>query len=299
MARLFKRECSVTIAQPLDSSQLNVVDLPPNALVIEHLRVMFNIEKNLGKEPNKGQVEIFNLSEQSRGEMKSTPLYVRVDAGYDGNLQRLFTGDVRSGGVGHARLGVDWKTHLELGDGERAFRFARVNRSYRGGVDARTAVVEIARSMGVVATFTSDTAKILRSQYAAGLTLQGPAQRELSRILAPHGLEWSIQDGRLQVIKTGEVRSDEAVLISEAAGMIGVPDFGAPEKKGGLPPLIVRTLLQPQVTPGGRIVLESESIRGVYRVERVKHVGDTHGDDWFTEIEAKATTGRVLSWQRA
>lgn len=301
MPRLFKRECSVTVARPLNASQLNVVDLPPNATVIENLRVTFRVEKNLGKEPNTAEVCVYNLSEHSRGEMQRVPLYVRVDAGYDGQVQRLFTGDLRPGSGKSMRTGVDWETRLELGDGERAYRFARVSRSYRGGVDARTAVAELAKSMGAVATFTSDTARLLRSQYASGLTLQGPAHRELTRILAPHGLEWSIQDGRLQVILTQEVRPDQAIVVSQAHGMIGVPELAAPEKKGGPPILTVRKLLDPQLTPGGRISLESENIRGVFRVERVVHVGDTHGDDWHSEIEAKEQTSArasTLTWER-
>lgn len=298
MSRLFKRGCSVTIASPLTSSQLSVVDVPPNATVIEDLHVTFRVEKNLGKEPNKAELQIFNLSAHSRSEAQKLPLYVRIDAGYDGELQRLFAGDLRPGSGKSARVGVDWETRLELGDGERAFRFARVNRSYRGGVDARTAVAEIAKALGVVVTFTSDTSKVLRAQYASGLTLQGLAQRELSRILAPHGLEWSIQDGRLQVIKTDEVRADQAILVSQATGMTGVPEFGTPEKKGTPPPIVVRTLLKPQVTPGGRIALESENITGVFKVTRVTHVGDTHGSDWHSEIEAKQTPSRVLPWVR-
>lgn len=302
MPRLFKRGCSVTVARPLAASQLNVVDLPPNGIVIQDLRVTFKVEKTLGKEPNTAEVCIYNLSEQSRGEMQRIPNYVRVDVGYDGQLQRLFTGDLRPGSGKSMRRGVDWETRLELGDGERAYRFARLNRSYRAGVDARTAVAEVAKSMGAAVTFTSDTAKILRAQYAGGLTLQGPAHRELSRILAPHGLEWSIQDGRVFVLKSHEVRPDQAIVVSQATGMIGVPEFGAPEKKGAAPPLVVRTLLNPTLSPGGRISLESEKIRGVFRVERILHQGDTHGADWFSEIEAKAQTSAragAVTWERA
>lgn len=298
MPRLFKRGCAVTVARPLSENQLNVVDLPPNAMVIENLRVTFKVEKHLSKDPNTAEVCVYNLSEHSRGDLQRVPLYVRIDAGYDGQLQRLFTGDLRPGSGKSTRQGVDWETRLELGDGERAFRFARVSRSYRAGIDARTAVVEIAKAMGAVVTFTSDTAKLLRAQYAGGLTLQGPAHRELSRILAPHGLEWSIQDGRLQVIHTQEVRPDTAIVVSQGTGMIGVPEFGTPERKGAPPLLTVRTLLNPQLTPGGRISLESESIRGVFRIERVTHVGDTHGDDWHSEIEGKQPASRVLAWQR-
>ena len=301
MARLFKRACAVTVARPLSQSQLTVVDLPPNATVIENLRAAFRVEKNLGSEPNSAEVWLYNLAEQTRGEMQRVPLYVRIDAGHDGQLQRLFTGDLRPGSGKSQRRGVLWETKLELGDGERAYKYARLNRSYRGGVDARTAINEIAKSMGAAVTFTTDTAQVLRAQYTSGLTLHGPAHRELSRILAPHGLTWSMQDGRLQVIRSTEVRPDQAILVSQSTGMIGVPEYGTPEKKGSPPTLHVKMLLHPGLTPGGRIKVEAESVQGTFRIERVVHAGDTHGDEWYSEVEAKAQVSArsaQLGWVR-
>ncbi len=282
MARLFRRLAAVTLAKPLTGKFFGQ---QPNAIVVTDLRIQFSIEKSLEREPNSAHVTITNLAERSRAEVQQRPVWIRLDAGYDGQLERVFEGDLFHGES--MRESADWETKLQVNDGGRAFRFARVSRSYGAGVDAYTALREAAKAMGLEARFSPQAALELRAQYASGLVLQGPARMELDKVLAPYGMSWSIQDGRLQVLRAGEYRTEEPILISQDTGMVGVPDYGSPEKKGQSPSLTVKTLLQPSVTPGGRVQVASRQIRGTFRVERVVHEGDTHGETWHTTIEAK------------
>ena len=47
----------------------------------------------------------------------------------------------------------------------------------------------------------------------------------------------------------------------------------------------VTSLLQPLIEPGGYVQIKSKSINGeFFRVEEVTHVGDTHGNDWHTNL---------------
>lgn len=291
MARLFKREARVTIARPFrgdvsSSAARRFFAQAPNAVVVEGLRVQFRVEKNLASEPNTCDVTITNLAERTRGEVQDRPLYVRVDAGYDGELQRLFTGDLRwSNSV---RNGADWETTLQLGDGARAFAFGRVNRSFRGGVTARTAVVEAADALGLTVKLSARAEAELQSQFAGGLSLIGLARDTLDQVLTPFGMSWSIQDGRLQILLADEARPEAPVLISQDTGMIGSPEFGAPETKGKKPILKFKTLLHPELTPGTLVSVQSATINGRFRCERVAHMGDSRGREWYTEVEAKA-----------
>jgi hypothetical protein len=135
------------------------------------------------------------------------------------------------------------------------------------------------------------------TEMLGGETLSGRASTELTRVLKPHNASWSVQDGRLQILRGDAARPGTALLVSQDTGMIGVPEYGAPQaaattaagktKKGKAPVLTVRTLLYPTVTPGGLIKVESRAVRGIFRVERVVHTGDTFGADWTTTIEAK------------
>ncbi len=278
--RLFKRAVAITIARP----QSYFIQAP-NAVVVTNLRVVFNIEKTLGKDPNTCEVKIYNLAERTRGEVQAKPLHVRVDAGYDGQVERLFAGDLRF--AQSKRLPVDWETCLQVADGDRAHRFARVSRSYKAGVDVKAAIGEVAKSMGLKVPKSVAEARELAAQFTTGLSLHGPSQAELEKLLKPHGFSHSIQDGRLQILKGDAAHPGQAIVISQDSGMVGSPAFGAPEKKSGKRLLTVKTLLKPAVFPGGLIKVESLEISGVFRCERVVHSGDTHGSEWYTTIEAK------------
>lgn len=256
-----------------------------DATVVRNLRVTFQIEKHLGSEPNTCDVSLFNLAPTTRYQLQQKPLKVQLDAGYDGQPHRLFVGDLRWSEP--VRDSVDWELKMQLGDGERATRHARVNRSYRSGVTSRDAVVEVARAMGLEVPDDVLESVALRAEFASGLTLQGPASRELTRVLARHGLEWSIQDGRLQILAPDDVRPDQALVISQEAGMIGSPEYGSPPEKGKPAPITIRCLLYPQINPGSRVQVKSRTISGFFKVQRVTHAGDTHGADWTTEVECR------------
>lgn len=278
--RLYKRNVRVTLARPTGFFEQE----PNSAIQVTGLRVAFEIEKSLRDDPNTARVTITNLAERTRAEVQRKPLYVRLEAGYDGNLERLASGDVL-----HARslrAGPDWHTEIQIGDGLRALRFARVNRSFKGGTNALAVVKEAARALGL--TFRASTAveRELRAQYASGVVLDGSAADVMRRTLAPFGVSWSIQDGRLQILLPDEVRVDTSeILVSQDTGMIGSPEFGDPPRPGAPPVLTIKTLLYPTIAPGGRVRVDSRSAKGSFKVQRARHYGDTHGRDWYTEAE--------------
>lgn len=47
----------------------------------------------------------------------------------------------------------------------------------------------------------------------------------------------------------------------------------------------VKSLLQPLIEPGSFVQLKTKSILGeFFRVEKLTHSGDTHGNEWHTEL---------------
>lgn len=262
----------------------------PNGIEITKLRVQFKVEKTLDKEPNTCELQISNLAEGTRANLCKKPLIVRVDAGHeeDGGARHLFAGDLRYGWS--KQDGTDWVTTLQLADGSRAFQHARVNRSYKAGTSVLTAVRDAARSMGLDLPKDVLVSDDLQRAFASGVQLYGSSADELTRLLAPFGYGWSIQNGRLSVLKDDEVNTNRALVISQDTGLLGSPEFGAPEKDGKPPTLTIRTLLYPQLTPGGMLSVQSKSVNGIFRAERVTHTGDSHGDDWVTEVEAKPSS---------
>ncbi len=282
MTTLFNRSVSLTLAEYVDGS---FSQTKPNAVVVRDLRAYFVVEKSLEDTPNTCEITVNNLAEETRTFLQKRPLHVRLDAGYADQLSRLFSGDAI---LAHSRRdGTEWLSKLQIRDGGRAHRHARVRRSYKTKVDARTALRDVAESMGLKLPKSLDDVKELLAKFQSGLVLDGPSAEQMTRLLDPYDRQWSIQDGSLQVLASGETRGGEAILISQSTGMIGSPDRSSPKKEKEGPTLTVETLLDPRLTPGCRIKVESRSVSGVFRVERVRHVGDTHGQQWTTTVEAK------------
>lgn len=285
----FHRKAAVTLTKPVPDSFFHVDG--NNSIVITDLRIKFKVDKHTGKEPNTCEITITNLAQRTRVAVQQKPLQVRLDAGYEGNLRRLFIGDLLY--AYSERVGASWNTVLQVGDGARAYQYARVNRSL-GPATAMQALQQISTSLGLPLPSNIQNAPELLKQYASGISLEGPAQRELDRVLTATGFEWSIQDGRLQILRPTDTRADEAILLSSGSdggprsGMIGSPSFGAPTNDGKPPVLKVKNQLYPEVTPGGRIKVVSQYITGVFRVEKNVSTGDTRGKEWYSEIESRA-----------
>lgn len=258
-----------------------------NTLIIRDHRVEFDIEKNNGSEPNKCDLTITNLAGDTRGELCRLPLTIEIAAGYDGEARHLFTGDLRPHGRSCIE-GTEWKTTLQLGDGDRPFRFARVNKSYRAGTSMLAVLRDAVASTGQELPRNIESAPELRQSFANGTVLSGSARSEITRLLAPLGYNWSFQNGRIQILKDDEYRDEQAWLIKEGDGMIGSPEWSVPDSAGAVPKLSVTSLLYPQIQPGSRVHVVSRQVNGIFKVERVTHSGDTEGDTWTTALECKS-----------
>jgi len=268
--RLRDRRCVVTV----------------DTLRIEGLRCSFKAQKTGGKEPNTLELIITNLSEDSRARMPTRGAQVTVQAGYAENVALIFAGDARS--IEHTWEGTEVTTKVLCGDGERAFQYARANQSFGPGARPEEIVRHLVGELKVnpgnaFAKLKQYSAPF--DEYAQGFTAYGKASAELDRVMKALGLTWSVQDGELQVLEPGEANKAEAVLLSVDTGLVGTPTFGTSEKKGGPAMLKARSLLQPRIKPGTRIVMKGAQIKGVFRTIAATHTGDTAGSDWYTDLE--------------
>lgn len=269
--RLFQRRCVVQV----------------DNLVIEDLRVAFRVHKDVSKVPNTAEVLITNLSETTRSQIQKKGARVIVSVGYEENLAVVFIGDSRT--TDHLREGPDWVTKIQCGDGERVFQFTRVAESFRAGTPAKAVLdhlIDALKRDGLDPGEAKLKLSSVVTQFVNGYTLKGKAVDALDVLLNSNGYEWSIQNNRLQVLKEGETVLEEAVQLSPETGLVGSPEHGSSEKKGGAGMVKLRSLLQPRLRPAGKVIVESEGVRGTLRIQSVDHRGDTAGSDWYSELEA-------------
>lgn len=271
MAELFERYIAVTVGTRR----------------ITGLRMAFKIQKNARHEPNTCELSIWNLSASSRAALAQANQPTIIEAGYIDQHEILFSGDLRK--AISTRQGPDWVTTLKAGDGERAYRTARISESFAVGTAIKQAAKTVARSLGVSlgdaeAKIDAATHRTGLTQFVKGTVASGPAREAMSSFMTDLGLEWSIQDGALQVIRADEATNETAVYLSPASGLVGSPAAGTDTKNPGV--IKITSLLQGGIRPGRKIKLDAGGLAGFYKTEKVTHTGDTHGTPWYSEAEA-------------
>lgn len=248
------------------------------------LRVTFAIQKNLRKEPNTSTVTIYNLSKDSRSKVQDQDLEVTLDAGYVDNRHLIFAGQLDYSS--HVKQGTDWVTTMQSGDGSKVYQTARINESIKGPASLSAVVQKAANALGInignaLTKISKGSLRGNLSEWVNGVVLQGKAEKQLDKILRSAGYSWSIQDGQLQLLGPEETLEEQAAVLRPGTGLIGSPE---PGDKGVIR---ARSLLQPRLLPGRKVKIESATVNGFFKILKTNFVGDTRGQDWYSDIEGR------------
>lgn len=287
MTLAWGRRCRLVVAPPLPTGYRGDMQ---RALVIEgeSLRVSFKIKKSRKREPNSSEITVYNMAPETRaalGTGKSARVW--LSAGYPESIAEICQGDVTYFQAKHD--GPTWECKLMLADGGRAFKHARVSESFargtRHGDILRSIVAQCGFGIGNAGPYLDG----IKGQAVNGYSYSGPARQALTDILSANGLTWSVQGNALQVLPAAGYLATSAVLLTPESGLVGSPEWGSPESKSKRRRLKVKSLLQAQLVPGGRVRLESQIASGVFSVYEVEHSGDTSGSDWHSAMELEPT----------
>ena len=265
-------------------------------------RITFDIEKSTSEQPNPHKIRIYNLAANTRRAIEEPDLRCVLYAGYgeeDGPLL------MAAGAITFAYTafdGPDVFTELEVRDGYIEIRDTAVSLGYGPGARASAIIRDVASQMGLSLIMEDDAPD---RTWTHGFSFYGPARQALHKAVAGAGLEWSIQNQQLQVIAKGGTTRRQAVVLAADTGLIGYPERtreGAREKAkvkdkttGEARQIVsanqqrdgwrVTSLLLPTVNAGDLVKMESRSVQGFFRVDGVRHVGDSAGGDWQTQLD--------------
>lgn len=291
MGNLYGRRVRLIVSTPADGTdyhgtlrdELEINAGEGGATGRQGLRVAAKIKKTDGKEPNTAEITITNLSPDNRGRLQKKGVKVTLEAGYDATgVSRIFRGDART--VDHVRNGADWDTVIKCGDGERAYRFARVAESFAPGTGAGDVLDFLANASGLqVGNIPTVVANLVKT-FDQGYVVRGRWKDEMDRLVKGLGYVWSVQDETLQVLLPGLSSTAEFPRIDADSGLVGSPEFGAPEKKGKPALVKFQALLQPCL-PGAKVYLKSLRYDGFVRVKTVEFGLDTHGGEFYTTYQ--------------
>lgn len=254
-------------------------------LQVDGHRVSFRVQKTLKSLPNQGECSIYNLSRTQRAQIEelrpkkgdTRGIPVLIKAGYkEGGAGQIWNGDMRT--VYSERVGADWITKFETGDGGDSKK-SSIHVAYGPGTTPDIALRAIVRALGIDEGNVAAAAIKLRQSGAAlfpqRLVLSGNAPRQLDRFCDSAGLEWSIQDGAVQILEQGKTLGTKAINLTSKTGLIESPSIDP------LGVLSFKMFIQPDVRCGGLLVLKSQTVQGNYRITKAHWEGDSHGQPWY------------------
>jgi hypothetical protein len=300
--RLFCRALNLVVGVPNSpnlAADVRFNEQNAHGLDMAGLDVDFTVEKSLkATEPNTCSLKIYNLAEDSRRSMSGDhSLTVRLEAGYAGAVSQLYFGEAHSAWT--TRDGADHITHIESRDTIARPTGVRKTKKLQPGeingnlvqtlgprVPLAQAFQAITKALGIGDGNLRDALKAIpRTQLSSvnGAALVGNGARRMTDLCRSAGLEWSIQDGELQLLNIAESLGGgfNAIKVSSDTGMWD--DSPAVDSQGAL---TCTTALIPGLAPGVLVDVDSLFISGGYRVEKCRYVGSTRGNDWTCHFDA-------------
>lgn len=259
------------------------------------LRLSFEVVKTVEPTPNTATIKIYNLNDDHVAAIQDAYTDIFLNAGYGFVAAQIFVGSIQV--VSHYRDGADYITEINCADGDRDYRNAYVNVTLAAGTTDADVVDKIVGNMpstgkGVIQTLTAKRSR--------GKVVQGLARDRLDQVSGSNGTNWSIQDGKLHMVRA-DSKIGTAVVVNTMTGLLEAAER---TDKG----ISAKCLMNPQIVINGAIQLQNEAIRakqckpkhtltqqqsgplvrlnpdGIYKVIKLTHEGDTRGNDWFTSM---------------
>lgn len=290
--RLYLRKCSLVVGGKGDGLELG------------ELRITFSTHKADFETPNRADIKVYNLSEETCNRMRSKEFTKLVlQAGYEGNYGLIFGGTIRQARFGREN-GVNTYVDFLVSDGDRAYNYATVNTTLAAGATHKDQVAVAAAAMAEHDVTPGYIPDLGGQELPRGRVMYGMARDFMREAAASSDTSWSIQDGKMQMVpRRGYIPGNPITLTAET-GLIGQPE----QTNDGI---MVRALINPQFRVGGRIHLNNKSIiafktdlkigafqkaprlnsDGLYRILAIEWKGDTRGKDWYADLTCVGIDG--------
>jgi hypothetical protein len=298
---LFGRVMRLTIGSPKDPT-LKVTaafnEANTTGLDISGFSTSFVVEKSLvPSAPNTCAIKVMNLSAATRQQLSNVAaLTVLLEAGYIAGTAQLYFAGARA--AWSTRDGANYVTHIESSDTIARPTGVKKTKKIQPGSKSGSvfhttgARVPIAQAFNTIAGALGIKPGNIEAAVAKGhfpitavnaASLLGNGARRMTDLCRSCGLEWSVQDGELQLLDIGKTLSTtQAIEVNSSTGLIDSPSV---DSQGALE---LKTLLIPGLAPGVLIKVDSLFVKGGFRIEKIRYEGNTQGQEWYAHIAAAA-----------
>lgn len=265
---------------------------PPGKIgrLISDLKITFKVEKTSESSPNTMTLGLYNLAPATAALCKTKGNAVILRCGYEGNIPLVFSGDISK--CTTEKSGPDVITTIEAGDGQLSLGTSNIDASFAPGATVESIFNQVVGSFGVGL---GPIIGVPNEKVNNGMVVSGDSKKVMDDLTKKHNLEWSIQDGQVQVHPKNQPVYSTAVFLDSESGLIGSPK-SVKILKASQDPLLdpalnkdagvqFKSLLNPKLKPGQLVKLNGVNVKGLYTVRKVTHSGDTWGTSWESDCE--------------
>ena len=272
------------------------------------LRVAFSIKKGDTESPNEAVIQVWNLAGETLQRSKKEFDRVMLQAGYhQGNYGMIYSGNIIGQRIVREN-GVDIVLELTCWDGDEAYTTAVLNKTLAAGASPKDILGAVQGSFGGYGVTPGEIPELLEQRLPRGKVMFGMTRKYAREAAYTNDTSWSIQDGKMTMVKNDGYLPGEAVVLMHETGLIGAPE----QTNDGIK---VKCLLNPKLRVNGRVKIDNASVQeakketgkdakepaalssdGFYRVIQITYAGDTHGQDWYCDmvcVSIDATAGKT------
>lgn len=277
MSTLEGRSYELVVAPLSENQTLNNLE---TGLDLSALDIEFRVKRTLKPKPNTAQIKVWGLGRVSRQYLQTTKtLTVRLAAGYAGENELLFLGETRSAYT-HLEPKGDIMSVIETGDSEKDMTASGLSLTFGAQTSFEAVMKAIQASLPNQVGTTNLPAGAAAVIHPAGGAVDRQTTRYLSDLCRSAGLEWSVQNGTVVILPKGKPLAGKQILLSPDSGMIGSPSVD----RHGL--LDVKSLIFPGLHPGAGVYVDSDGVKGNFRVESAEYMGNSSpgAKEWYVKL---------------
>lgn len=264
------------------------------------LHVNFSLEKADTESSNTGRLQISNLNSEHKALLSEDKCVVEIKAGYSDTLGTIFIGGVAN--PSETLNNADRILEVELVDGLSSYD-AIGTMSISGVVTGDKILSELQKQMGIESSIITEKASALlrTAKYSNGYCSVGKRKAALQSLMEKAGINYSLQNGVLQVFCKGEAITTKAYKISAETGLISIPKkisitqttasksgsgkvsaagSASSDSSNGIPGYEIEYLINGAIGINDLVQVESRNLNGIFRVKKQSYSGDNYSGDW-------------------
>jgi hypothetical protein len=282
------------------------------ALDLSNLHFRFQTVQDDQESPANCSIRIHNMSASTLIGLRAEYNRVVLNAGYENaDYGLIFDGTIKQFRVGRESDNTTNYVDLLISDGDIGYNWAFSNKVLSSGLSQKQILDKIIADTqtyglkGNTSNVPGTGGTLPRGKVLFGLT-RGLIRSQVQNL----GSSWSIQNGTIQVIPLDGYLPGQVVRLNASSGLIGRVE----QTQDGIK---ARCLMNPRLVVGGAVQIDNASINqtfaqdpsltkgrgqlaynkwaevqqfadiaadGLYRIYVAEYVGDTRGQEWYTDI---------------